>query len=72
MRCPFLPFSRPFRQAPAGRWALIGVCRVTRQADLFNEPHKARWDDGGAKLDWAAAAERIGRTASSSRTDPTL
>ena len=31
-------------------------------ADLFNEPHRARWGGGDARLDWAAAAERLGAT----------
>ena len=36
-------------------WNVIG-------ADLFNEPYRARWGGGDPRLDWAAAAERLGAT----------
>ena len=31
-------------------------------ADLFNEPHAARWADGSSSVDWAAAADRLAET----------
>ena len=51
VRAAWVVLARRF----CGEWNVMG-------ADLFNEPHRARWGDGGLRLDWAAAAERIGST----------